>query len=173
MILTEPRFSVMTISADHAQLGDLLAQSDAYFAALYPSDSNHLESLEALTAARAAVFGIEQNGQLIACGAVKIMSDDGNYGEIKRVFVRDAWRKHGCAASIMEKLHEYLRSENIVLARLETGRHEPDTLRFYQKLGYQLRPPFGKYHADPYSVFMEKSLEPLAMTAHLRRNIGK
>ena len=163
----------MPISADHAQLSALLAQSDAYFAALYPSDSNHLESIEALAAARAAIFGIEQNGQLIACGAVKIMSDDGKYGEIKRVFVSKAWRKHGLAARLMEKLHEYLRLEDIFLARLETGRNEPDTLRFYQKLGYQLRPPFGAYRADPYSVFMEKSLEPLAVSAHLRRHIGE
>ena len=126
-----------------------------------------------MTAAHAAIFGIDHNGQLIACAAVKIMSDDGKYGEIKRVFVREAWRKHGCAARLMEKLHEYLRRQDIFLARLETGRHEPDTLRFYQKLGYQLRPPFGAYLADPYSVFMEKSLEPLAVTAHLRRDIGK
>ncbi len=58
----------------------------------------------------------------------------------------------------MEHLEDHLRRSGIDLVRLEAGPKQPEALRFYRKLGYTERGPFGTYSADPLSVFMEKTL---------------
>lgn len=126
--------------------------------ALYPPASNHLESAEALSGPQARFIGITVDGELIACGAVKLMEDDGRYGEIKRVYVLEGHRGRGLSRRIMAGLEEILRQEGYRLARLETGIAQPEALGLYRALGYVDRPPFGAYAPDPLSVFMEKTL---------------
>ena len=68
----------------------LIALSDAYLASLYPPESNHLETIEALQRPNVCFAGGYVDGELAGCGAVKILADaHGSYGEIKRVFVID------------------------------------------------------------------------------------
>jgi len=136
----------------------LLAHSDAYMAALYPAESNHLESAEALRQPHVLFVGAHIDGALVGCGAVKTMNDDGTYGEIKRVFVLDAHRGKGLSKAIMQTLEAHLTASGVGLARLETGIHQPEALGLYEKLGYVAREPFGGYAPDPLSLFMEKQL---------------
>jgi putative acetyltransferase len=137
----------------------LLALSDAYMQALYPAESNHLESSAALAQPNVRFLGIHSGDELVACGAVKLMEDDGRYGEIKRVFVLPTHRGQGLARSIMAALEGILRREGFALARLETGVSQPEALALYRALGYAERPPFGRYAPDPLSLFMEKRLD--------------
>jgi putative acetyltransferase len=137
----------------------LLAQSDAYMAALYPAESNHMESAASLTQPHVLFLGAWLDGTLAGCGAAKRMRDEaGDYGEIKRVFVPPAFRGHGIARALMSGLEAHLREHGIALARLETGVSQPEALGLYRALGYVIRGPFGAYPPDPYSVFMEKRL---------------
>lgn len=138
----------------------IIRQSDDYMAALYPSESNHMESEAALARADVHFYGVRAGDEVIACGAVKIQQDDGAYGEIKRVFVLDAHRGRGLSRAIMARLEAILGELGIPLARLETGVKQPEALALYQSLGYVTRGPFGAYQADPLSVFMEKRLAP-------------
>jgi putative acetyltransferase len=94
----------------------------------------------------------------VACGAVKLLDDDGRYGEIKRLYVLPAQRGKGLARMIMATLEDALRREGYPLARLETGVAQPEALGLYRALGYVERTPFGAYRPDPLSVFMEKRL---------------
>ena len=137
----------------------LIALSDAYMTALYPAESNHLESASALQAANVLFLGCFLQDQLVGCGAVKILSDDGRYGELKRVYVLESHRGKGYSKAIMEKLEGHLKSNGIALARLETGISQPEALGLYKRLGYVEREPFGAYVADPLSIFMEKRLD--------------
>lgn len=136
----------------------LLALSDAYMSALYPAESNHLEASDALAQPHVHFLGVQHAGELVACGAVKLMRDDGHYGEIKRVFVLPSQRGRGLARAIMAALEDILRREGVALARLETGISQPEALGLYRALGYVERPPFGTYAPDPLSLFMEKNL---------------
>lgn len=136
----------------------LLAASDAYMAALYPAESNHLEPLDMLAQPNVLFVIGRIAGEVVACGAIKRLDDDSCYGEIKRVFVTEAHRGNGRSAAIMQYLEDDLRSQGIALARLETGIRQPAALGLYRKLGYVERGPFGAYRADPLSVFMEKRL---------------
>jgi putative acetyltransferase len=143
--------------SDSAQA--LIAMSDTYMTALYPAESNHLESASALKAPNVLFLGCFLQDQLVGCGAVKILSDDGRYGELKRVFVLESHRGKGYSKAIMEKLEGHLKTSGIALARLETGIRQPEALGLYKRLGYVERAPFGAYVEDPLSVFLEKRLD--------------
>ncbi len=137
----------------------LLNLSDDYMGTLYPAESNHLEGPEVLCQPNVYFIGARHQGELVACGGVKTMDNDGRYGEIKRVFITEAFRGKGLSKLIMQRLELHLRTQGVTLARLETGIHQPEALGLYEKLGYAYRPPFGSYQPDPLSVFMEKQLE--------------
>jgi putative acetyltransferase len=144
---------------ESAEARALIALSDAYMTALYPAESNHLESAGALKAPNVLFLGCFLQDQLVGCGAVKILSDDGRYGELKRVFVLESHRGKGYSKAIMEQLEGHLRAHDIELARLETGISQPEAIGLYRRLGYVEREPFGAYAADPLSLFMEKRLD--------------
>ncbi|MGY5796195.1 GNAT family N-acetyltransferase [Rheinheimera faecalis] len=141
-----------------APAAHLLALSDAYMASLYPAESNHMESPSALALPNVLFLGAYLDGELAGCGAVKLMHDDGSYGEIKRVYVLDTYRGRGLSKQLMQALEAHLIEQQIQMARLETGISQPEALGLYEKLGYQYRAPFGSYLLDPLSVFMEKRL---------------
>ena len=141
-----------------AAAAQLLALSDAYMASLYPAESNHMESPTALALPNVLFLGAYLDGELAGCGAVKLMHDDDSYGEIKRVYVLEAYRGRGVSKQLMQALETHLREQQIPLARLETGISQPEALGLYEKLGYQYRTPFSSYELDPLSVFMEKRL---------------
>ena len=137
---------------------ELLRQSDEIMIALYPPASNHLEPPEALARDNVLFLGAYTESELVGCGAVKVMNDDGCYGEVKRVFVIPVARGSGIATLIMRDLEAHLINQRVFIARLETGIHQPEALSFYHKLGYTDRGPFGAYRPDPLSLFMEKSI---------------
>lgn len=137
----------------------LLALSDNYLASLYPAESNHLESASALKRPNVTFLGGSIDNEVVACGAAKILDDDGVYAEIKRLFVLDACRGRGIAGKMMIEIENRLRAAGIAVVRLETGIRQPAALALYSKLGYIERPPFGAYKPDPLSIFMEKRFE--------------
>jgi putative acetyltransferase len=136
----------------------LLRASDEYMAALYPPESNHLEPPEALAQSHVEFIGAFIDGVLVGCGAIKRMQDDGDYGEIKRVFVDPALRGRGLARQLMDHLEAHALESGITTLRLETGISQPEAITLYERRGYRLRPPFGAYRVDPLSIFMEKQL---------------
>jgi len=150
---------IENLDPDAAEVQQLLSASDAYYVDLYPAESNHLASNADLKRPDVLFIGGRIEGRLVASGAAKIMHDDGDYAEIKRVFVRDRYRGRGLSRAIMQHLETELCERGITLFRLETGVKQPAALGLYRRLGYRERSPFGCYRADPLSVFMEKQLE--------------
>ena len=140
------------------EITELVAKSDRYLSSLYPPESNFAAPLEALVSEGSAFFAGYIDHQLVACGAVKLASDDTTYGEIKRLFVDEQHRGKRLATRVMKHLEDYLSTNNVNVARLEAGTKQPEALRLYRKLGYVERGPFGEYKIDPLCVFMEKRL---------------
>ena len=136
----------------------LVARSDEYLSSLYPDESNHAEPLEALITESSVFFGGYIDDRLVACGAVKFVAEDVRYGEIKRVFVAEDQRGKALASMIMQQLELFTAQSGVSVVRLEAGPLQPEALRFYCKIGYVERGPFGPYTSDPLSVFMEKLL---------------
>jgi putative acetyltransferase len=141
-----------------ADVNVLVAASDAFYEGLYPVESSHLEALDELGKPNVLFVGCRIDAALVASGAAKLMDDDGDYAEIKRVFVLEDFRGRGLSARIMSFLETELHKRGVWLFRLETGVRQPEALGLYRKLGYHERRPYGAYGPDPLSVFMEKRI---------------
>jgi putative acetyltransferase len=144
------------LDSQRADVKTLVAASDAFYEGLYPDESNHLEALDDLDKPNVLFIGCRVDDALVASGAAKLMDDDGDYAEIKRVFVLNDYRGRGLSGRIMNFLEAELRQRGVRLFRLETGVYQPEAQGLYRKLGYHERGPFGAYGPDPLSVFMEK-----------------
>lgn len=137
---------------------ELLSLSDAYLEHLYPSESNHLASIAELRDISTVFLGMYEGDNILGCGAVKVMEDDGQYWELKRVFIKEAYRGQGLSKQLIIALENFLADRSIEVTRLETGIYQLESLGLYKQLGYQIRGPYGTYKLDPLSIFMEKKL---------------
>jgi putative acetyltransferase len=150
---------VKRVDPTHAAVSALIRELDEYQLSIYPEESNHLDPAQELSSPGVYFAGAFEGETLVGIGAVKIIDNDGGYGEIKRVYVPESGRGRGVSKLIMSALENHVHDQGITTIRLETGIYQPEALGLYEKLGYQRRESFGDYPAnDPMSVFMEKIL---------------
>jgi putative acetyltransferase len=134
----------------------LLEQLDAYFAQLYPAESNHLMDIESLTGSDVTFLTArDANGKLAGCGA---FVNRGEYAEIKRMVVDPAARGQGIGGLLMAAIVERARAAGFSSLKLETGISQPEAIGLYRRDGFTDIAPFGDYQPDPLSIFMEKRL---------------
>jgi GNAT superfamily N-acetyltransferase len=134
----------------------LIAELEAHLEPYYPKTSRHGYSVEKLIQQGVAFFVTRQDGVPAGCGGIQFFGAE--YAEIKRMFVRPPFRGLGLARLMLDHLEEYAREHGISVLRLETGIHQKEAIRLYQKWGFQNIPPFGAYLEDPLSRFFEKSI---------------
>jgi putative acetyltransferase len=135
---------------------ELIEELEGELAPYYPSESRHGYSIEKLIKQNVAFFVIRQDGVAAGCGGVQLFGQE--YGEVKRMYVRPAFRGLGLAKSMLEHLSNYARENGVNLLRLETGIHQRDAIALYESWGFKSIPPFGEYKEDPLSVFYEKHI---------------
>jgi len=135
----------------------LIGELDAYLENLYPPESNYLLSVEALKQPNVTFITARLNGEVIGCGA--FVNHDGEYAEVKRMFVLPGFRGMKIGRRLLEELESRASLCGIKMIRLETGVYQTEALRLYTKAGYTSCGPFGDYRPDdPLCVFMEKNL---------------
>jgi putative acetyltransferase len=141
---------------DQPEVVALIDELDAFQKPLYPPECHYGIDIEALMQPH-VLFAVARTsqGEAVGCGAIVM---NGDWGEIKRMFVRPAVRSQGVAQRIVAFLEAQALERAVTLVRLETGISQPDALRFYERAGYARRGPFADYPDDPYSIFMEKQL---------------
>ena len=137
------------------QVRTLIAELDAFNSALYPAESNHFDPPEALAATRNIFLVVEQDGELVGCGAAK---NCGGWAELKRMYLKPKARGEGIALAMLVKLLDWARAEKLPLARLETGNVSVGALKLYRRAGFKEIPAFPPYKPDPLSIFMERAL---------------
>ena len=135
---------------------ELIERLDILMSSLYPAESNHLLSVEALRQPNVTFLTAGVDGDVAGCGA--FVNQGGEYAEIKRMFVLPEFRGLKLGRRILEELENRARASGLALARLEMGIHQPEALLLYERAGYQRCGPFGDYSEDPLSIFMEKKL---------------
>jgi len=133
----------------------ILQASHALMQALYPAESNHYLTVEALTAPDIRFFAAAEAGKTLGCGALAVR--DG-YGEVKSMFTAETARGRGVGDRILTTLISVARLEGLPLLRLETGHSLDAALRLYERHGFRACAPFGDYRDDPLSQFMELQL---------------
>lgn len=123
----------------------------------YPPESRHGYSVDKLIREGVHFFVLRADGEAAGCGGVQFFS---GFGELKRMFVRGAFRGRGLGQVMLRHLEDHARSENCAKLRLETGIHQGDAIQFYERAGFARIPPFPPYKPDPKSLFFEKRLAP-------------
>ncbi len=134
----------------------LILELEAELDPLYPRASRHGYSVDKLIAQGVIFFVVRSDGAAAGCGGVQLFGAE--YGELKRMYVRPAFRGQGIAKQLLEHLEDYTRDQQIGLLRLETGIHQHAAIGLYERMGYQPIPPFGAYREDPNSLFFEKQI---------------
>ena len=134
----------------------LIDELDQYMIPLYPAESNHLLDIETLRQPEMRFFAAYVGDDVLGCGGCWL---HGDYAEIKRVYVSPKARGLGLAKKLMQRIEDEAVAHGKLVARLETGIHQPEALGLYRAIGYSDRGPFGDYADDPNSVFMEKVLK--------------
>ena len=134
----------------------LIDELQTHLESFYPPESRHGFSVERLIAESVAFFVLRADGAPAGCGGIKLFGTE--YGEIKRMYVRPAFRRHGFARLILDHLTGHARSHGISVLRLETGIHQQAAIRLYEQEGFRRIPPFGPYREDPVSRCYEKRL---------------
>ncbi|MEU8155465.1 GNAT family N-acetyltransferase [Micromonospora sp. NPDC048986] len=96
------------------------------------------------------------NGRAVACGGLQAL--DAETGEVKRMYVRPAYRGRGIARQLLAALEECAFRQGHSVVCLETGTYLPAAIALYTSCGYQQVPVYGEYVCNPYSVCFAKRL---------------
>ncbi len=148
---------ITEVAADSADAVALIGELDEHLMAHpYPPQSRHAFSVEKLLRERVVFFITRYEGQLAGCGGIKIF--DGDYGEVKRMYVRPEFRGRGLGKAMLGYLSDYARERELSILRLETGIYEVEAIGLYLGFGFARRAPFGEYVEDPLSVYLERRI---------------
>lgn len=141
---------------DQPDVRAMLEQLDAYCAALYPAESNHLMDIASLLQ-DGVLFLVARDVEGRAVGCAALVRREG-YGEVKRMFVDPGRRGGGTGRQLLDQLTMFARMSGLQVLRLETGIHQPEAIGLYEGAGFVRCAPFGDYQPAPLSLFMEKNL---------------
>lgn len=78
--------------------------------------------------------------------------------ELKRMFVRPAYRGTGTATALLHAAEASVRAAGRPRIILQTGHLQPDAVRFYERSGYHRIPLFAPYHVLPQSNCFARNL---------------
>lgn len=138
----------------------LVAELEAALAANYPPEQRHGLALDAIFQPHIRFFVASSASKPCGCGGVALL--DG-FAELKRMYVRPAFRGHGVAPALLARLEATARAAGYRRLTLETGPLQAAALGFYRREGFSECDAFGDYqgmpaHAVAGSVFMAKVL---------------
>ena len=124
--------------ADPAEPGclALLQDSHALMVAMFPAESNHFLSVEALQGPDVVFLAAEEEGATLGCGALALKGD---WAEVKSMFTAPEARGAGVAALILERLEAEARARGLTALRLETGVTLAAARRLYARAGFAER----------------------------------
>jgi putative acetyltransferase len=162
-VSAEPLVQICRERPDQPDVMAALAALDRYLRALYPPEANHILEVRELLAPGVSFFVARSAGDVVATGAYRAMPGEAAtsgeaYGEVKRMYVDPHWRRQRVGVAMVATLEARMRAQGLQLALLETGRHQGEAVRLYERQGYTLRGPFGGYPDNGLSRFYEKRL---------------
>lgn len=156
--------SIVSIQPEPPDTADALAligELDAHLSGLYAPENRHGLSVAALQDETVTFLIARLDGIAVGCGAVKFFN--GDYAEVKRMYVLPQWRGRGVAQALLTDLERLSHQNGFRVLRLETGIHQPEAVNLYEGMGFLRCDPFGKYTDDGVSLCYEKTLGPVVV----------
>src|SRR5438874_4705930 len=115
----------------------LIDELETHLASLYPRESRHGYSVDKLLRERVAFFVTREDGRAAGCGGVLVI--EGAYAEIKRMYVRPAFRGRGLGRLMLDHLIAYAGRQGLTVIRLETGIYQQEAIALYEGSGFRDR----------------------------------
>lgn len=126
--------------------------------AVSPPESKHALDLEGLRQPDIRFWSAWDEGQLVGCGALKLL--DHTHGELKSMRSAVSHRGRGVGRQMLLHILGEARATGLHRLSLETGAMPffAPARALYAAHGFAACAPFGAYRADPNSVFMTLAL---------------
>ncbi len=135
----------------------LMAELDQELRCHYPDEMIHGLSADELRDFPGVFLIMQRHAEVIGCGALRPL--DVRLAELKRMYVRPAFRRQRYGRVLLEELERRAHEMEVVTLRLETGAAQVEAVRLYESAGYRPIPCYGEYVGNPLSVCYEKKLE--------------
>ena len=101
------------------------------------------------------------DGEVAGCGALRDAGGYGpGYGELKRMFVRPAFRRRGLSRLVLVELERIARERGLARLILETGVRQHEAIGLYRSAGYRRIAGYGPYATEVRSVCYGRWLAP-------------
>ena len=142
---------------DSVDARHLIDELETLLEPLYPAASRHGYAVERLLREGVTFFVVYQDGAAAGCGGILLVGTE--YGELKRMYIRSAYRGQGLGVALLDHLAAYAREHGVPLLRLETGIYQTEAIRLYERYGFTRIVPFGPYFEDPVSLCYEKQID--------------
>lgn len=152
----------VTIARENPAGGDLALLFERHTADMHadtPPESIHMMDASELDIPAVHFFVAREEGQPLAMGAFKLLSDPA-HAEIKSMHVLTEARGRGLSKAMLAHVETAARAAGILRLSLETG-VQPTFIAaraLYDRAGYAVCGPFEGYTDDPNSLFMTKPL---------------
>lgn len=130
-------------------------QLDAELTARYGDLQLHYDALNKIEPLDTALVGYV-DAIPMACGCFKRINRQAI--EIKRLYVREAYRKRGFGVAIVDAIEKWGAELGYSEAMLETGAKQPESIGLYKRLGYQTVDNYGPYKGLENSLCMAKAI---------------
>jgi putative acetyltransferase len=149
------------IAADDPRAPDvrrLLATHLAFGNAHSPPEDVHALDVDALVDPAITFLSYRLDGELLAVGALKDLSD--GHGELKSMHTTVAARGRGVGRAMVEHLVALARERGMTRVSLETGTPAPfaPARALYASVGFVPCGPFGGYRLSASSTFLTLDL---------------
>src|SRR5579862_6698299 len=139
-------FAVSLVTTHTPEAAVLVQELEDELSSLYLAEQRHGFAVAALFQPHIRFFVASQDGAAVGCGGVALFAD---FAEVKRMYVRKAWRGQGAAEALMARLVEETRKANLQTLRLETGMHSRAAIGFYKRMGFAPCAIFEPYASLP------------------------
>jgi len=139
-----------------AEVLDLLRQSDAYSALLYPVEGRKPLGTEALSAPGVHVLVARLGGVAVGCCA--LTEQGGGMGELKRMIVNEGAWQQGIGRALLAAVEAVAVRIGLHMIQMEVGARSTGAHALYREVGYRDRGPFGTHRLSPHSIFLEKQV---------------
>jgi GNAT superfamily N-acetyltransferase len=93
-----------------------------------------LNDFTSIDPATGILYMVTVNGTIVGMGAVKPLEAD--IGEIKRMYIRSAYRGHGYGTALLQQLIGYAQSVGFTQLQLETADFSTTAHRLYRSAGF-------------------------------------
>jgi len=142
------------------EVRDLIGELDRTLSSEYPPEQQHGLSLDAIFQPHIRFFIARDAGAAMGCGGIALFAE---FGEVKRMYVRDKARGRGLAQALLTRIEAEARNNRLEVLRLETGARQLSAMRLYERAGFLPCDAFGDYRsmtpeAIASSIFLEKRL---------------